>query len=314
MAHHDEGATRELAALREGRAARVLAGPTLLDLRGKDGPDLLHRLAASELRGLAPGRSAPVLLTSEKGRVLDLAQAAAHEDGLWLLCGEGRLPVVRDWIDRFTIMEELELREPGELVAVALPGDLALDRVADELSLTRPAAREATGALPGGLLLPEPAGRGGGTLVLPAAHVEAVLAGADLLATGPLPWRQWLCEQGRCHPGPALDGQRANPLELGWKGLVAFDKGCYVGQEVVARLDSYDKVRRRLARVSGEGEPPAPQDRLRQGDRATGELLEAVADLARPGRWLGLALVPRDDEGGRPTLEDGRPVECQPVG
>lgn len=314
MADHDEGAARALSALREGTAARVLAGPAVLDLRGPDGPDLLHRLAASELRGLAAGRSAPVLLTTEKGRVLDLAQATAHDEGLWLLCGEARRAAVRDWIDRFTIMEELELREADEVASVALPGELALGRVADELSLERPAPRMASGALPGGLLLPDPAGHGGGTLLVEEARVEGLLAGARLVAAGPLPWRQWLCEQGRCHPGPALDGLRANPLELGFKGLVAFDKGCYVGQEVVARLDSYDKVRRRLARVSGEGEPPAPQDRLLRGDRATGELLEAVADLTRPGHWLGLALVPRDDEGGRPTLGDGRRVEVEAVG
>ena len=60
-----------------------------------------------------------------------------------------------------------------------------------------------------------------------------------------------------------------NPLEAGLMDLVDFDKGCYVGQEVIARLDTYDKVQRELsgfAPVADElGEPP-----VSQGDRHLG--------------------------------------------
>ena len=48
--------------------------------------------------------------------------------------------------------------------------------------------------------------------------------------------------------GHVLQGDQAefNPLEAGLKEFVSFTKGCYVGQEVVARLDTYDKVQKRL--------------------------------------------------------------------
>lgn len=41
-----------------------------------------------------------------------------------------------------------------------------------------------------------------------------------------------------------------NPLELGLKDLIAWDKGCYIGQEVISRLDTYDKVSRQLMSVA----------------------------------------------------------------
>mgnify|MGYP001809463666 FL=1 len=37
-----------------------------------------------------------------------------------------------------------------------------------------------------------------------------------------------------------------NPLEIGISHMIDFDKGCYIGQEVIARLDTYDKVQRKL--------------------------------------------------------------------
>ena len=52
-------------------------------------------------------------------------------------------------------------------------------------------------------------------------------------------------------------GEEVNPLEAGLWEAVSFTKGCYVGQEVVARLNTYEKVKRYLAKLSfEEGEMP----------------------------------------------------------
>ena len=45
-------------------------------------------------------------------------------------------------------------------------------------------------------------------------------------------------------------GQEYNPLEVGLEKLIDFDKGCYIGQEVIARLDTYNKVKKRLVSLS----------------------------------------------------------------
>ncbi|MBM01453.1 MAG: hypothetical protein CL762_01850 [Chloroflexi bacterium] len=43
-----------------------------------------------------------------------------------------------------------------------------------------------------------------------------------------------------------------NPLEIGMSHLIDFDKGCYIGQEVIARLDTYDKIQRKLLMLDNE--------------------------------------------------------------
>lgn len=72
---------------------------------------------------------------------------------------------------------------------------------------------------------------------------------------------------------------------------VSFTKGCYLGQEVMARLHAMGQVRRGLFRVVGSGAPPPVGQPLFQGGRKVGDLRSTVADDA--GGFLGLALLTR---------------------
>lgn len=90
---------------------------------------------------------------------------------------------------------------------------------------------------------------------------------------------------------PADIGPADLPNEAGLDvDAISYTKGCYLGQEVMARLKSMGQVRRRLWRVAGSGEAipelPAP---LFGGGRTVGELRSAVSDGA--GGWIGLAMV-----------------------
>lgn len=69
---------------------------------------------------------------------------------------------------------------------------------------------------------------------------------------------------------------------------VSYTKGCYLGQEVMARLKSMGQVRRRVVRVSGPGPVPAGKATLFQEGRRVGELRSVARDGAG---WIGLAMV-----------------------
>jgi tRNA-modifying protein YgfZ len=81
------------------------------------------------------------------------------------------------------------------------------------------------------------------------------------------------------------------PNEAGLEAdAISYTKGCYLGQEVMARLKSMGQVRRRLLRVAGSGEIfPALPAPVFAGPRQIGELRSAVRDNA--GGWIGLAMV-----------------------
>jgi folate-binding protein YgfZ len=114
-------------------------------------------------------------------------------------------------------------------------------------------------------------GLGGIDLVAPVGAPESALANR-LEALGAEPWTRSHLEAARVEAGlPAfpreIDG-RANPLELGLRAVVDFAKGCYIGQEVVARLDAYDKVRRTLVVIESDG-PIAEGDALEPSEAAS---------------------------------------------
>ena len=97
------------------------------------------------------------------------------------------------------------------------------------------------------------------------------------------------------------------PQECGLGALVAADKGCYVGQETMARLEARGSVHRRLARIAGSGEP-AQEREVSAGGRVVGRLGRAVLDAN--GGWQALAVVLEAAAAG-PLNVVGSPVTLQ---
>ena len=100
-------------------------------------------------------------------------------------------------------------------------------------------------------------------------------------------------EQRRIRAGipavPADIGPTDLPNEGGLEtAAISYTKGCYLGQEVMARLKSMGQVRRKLRQVRGPGDTPLLPAPLFQHDRKVGELRSAVAD---GGSWIGLAMI-----------------------
>jgi len=86
----------------------------------------------------------------------------------------------------------------------------------------------------------------------------------------------WIRE-GLLRPRRAF-ARKLHPLECGLRSSISFTKGCYVGQEVVARMDSYDKIQRALHWLRGAGAAPREDASLLHGDRVVGRVLESCPD------------------------------------
>lgn len=128
-------------------------------------------------------------------------------------------------------------------------------------------------------------------LIFPAAsssEIREKLAGAAEIGADELERRR------------IADGMPAVPADIGPGDLpneggieaaaISYTKGCYLGQEVMSRLKSVGRIRRRLHRVMGAGSMPARGAPLWQGERKVGELRSAAA--ARDGAgFLGLAML-----------------------
>jgi hypothetical protein len=272
-----------------------------IEVRGKDRLDLLHRLSTNAIAGLAPGDASSTVFVTDKGRVIDRVNVCARRDSLILITSPGRELFLIRWIDKYTLTEDIRFRIiTDETVMGSLIGARMISSFLEALE-PRPRSSDAHDDGPGeaGFVF---ARRGDSSR--PLADVIASQEGAHDLAAllGALPGARWI--GGRAYEGfriasgipgsPGELNESYNPLECGLRGSVSFTKGCYIGQEVIARLDTYGKIRRRLVRVAC-AEPwtaPLPVSLTKEGAEAGA--LTSMAGVLSGGQFPGLAIVRSD--------------------
>ena len=199
-------------------------------------------------------------MTTNKGRVVDLLTLLYMSDHWLVLTSPGNQQRVIEWIDEFTFGEEIELEDVTEekgFVTVIGPRGGEVLRIE---SLESNHWVEATAAEAGILVYRVGAGQEGAfNVITPSESVEGICSA--LVEAGAQEIDAEAYEVFRLEAGSPVFGrefgEEVNPLEAGLWEAVSFTKGCYVGQEVVARLNTYEKVKRYLAKLTVEGGPVA---------------------------------------------------------
>jgi hypothetical protein len=266
---------------------------------GKDALDLLNRLTSNKVNPLPPGSGAGTLLTTNKGRVIDLLHLFATEQGLLMLASPGAQQRVAEWIDAYTFLEEVSLEDATEGTAqIGLLGPGAeglLRRITGEAPPHLERYGSAGVALAGGqalLLRSDPLNTPGYDLVAPGS--QAVALWGALAQAGATPMGETTYDLLRIEAGIPRHGwevsEEVNPWEVALEEYIHFAKGCYIGQEVVLRLKTYDKVQRRLVRLAFSGPGAQVGAKLRKGEAEAGRLT-SVAVHPLTGEQLGLGLV-----------------------
>jgi tRNA-modifying protein YgfZ len=287
-----------------------------------DGPDtgrFLHGQTSSVIEGQQPGSWIPSCCTTATGRLRALAEVLVDRDGAWLLLRGADGTALWQALDRVLFPADRVQLGPVTAVRWITPlgdGCDALPQVADGSWIS---LEDGSGWLLGRQLV-----------LLANAELPAWLADR-----APLPAREqqrWRIQQG----GPAAPGEindDTNPFEVGLADRVSLSKGCYVGQETLAKLATYDGVKQQLRRWFWRGsqgpiEPGTVLYGAKTGDESSSPRAGLItSSLAlEDGLWIGLALVRRqslqqtclragpDPDGA--LLELSRPPACvdPPVG
>ncbi|HZD37684.1 MAG TPA: hypothetical protein VE664_03500 [Actinomycetes bacterium] len=263
-----------------------------LALRGADVACYLHVVSSQHTADLRPGDATSALLLSPKGKIEFAFRLAMVDGGALLDTEAAAISGLAERLARFVFRYDVTVeRVPGSPVAVSLLGPGA-DGALEAAGL--PATPEAPGraTVAGGLAVHRAAP--GIDLVGPAAAdaLEALGRAGTALAP-PEVWELARIERGVPRWGQELtDDVLAE--EAGLLGShVHLDKGCYPGQETVARVHNLGQVQRRLAGLRFDGEePPAPRTELRTGDGRRAGQLRSVALHPDLGP-VGLAYVRR---------------------
>lgn len=291
-------------------------------LSGQDRLDYLQRMSTARLVDLDVGQGRPTAILTDIGRVVDLVTCYAGPDGAALITSApvAAEPVAAHLRHYVLYGDKVRVTNAADQVSVLrLLGADALAVAADVVEAAAGLDLDLGACPPGGWLTvgegddavwmlrhaSPPAGLNGGVDVIVSAGERTVAMAERLCAAGAAEIGADGAEYAAARIGARMpmygaeiDGQ-ANPLELGLKDLVDFAKGCYIGQEVVARLDTYEKVQRRLVSfwatepmaVGDAVLPPHEVERQAVGRRGVGRITSAAADEFGSG-WVAMALVP----------------------
>jgi hypothetical protein len=311
-------ATFEYRAVTEGSAVHDVSHMGLLKATGADALDLLNRLSTNKVVDLLPGQGAPTILTTDRGRILDLVAVVNTGDYVLLITSPGAQQTVIDWLDKYTIMEDLvveDLTASTSMLAVFGP---------ESRATVKTAARTSLNHLPPYHTMPAEVG-GCQTRII--HHPLAALSCFYLVARAEDAPRVWqlLVDSGATPVGTEAYeavrvlrgvpshgreiGEEYNPLEAGLIGCIDFAKGCYIGQEVIARLDTYQKVQKYLVNVTfGPGAAVSEGAYLGLSGKAVGKVT-SVATNPATGETLGLAYVRKGTAATGATLELLEPSE-----
>lgn len=307
----------EYAHLREGLLFDI-GDRALLELTGKDRATFLHNFCTNDIKGLRPGHGCEAFLTNIKGRILEHLFVFADADSLWVDGTPGYEEAVRGHLDRYLITEDVEIHpRSAERGMVWVVGNGVAERL---------------GAIAGNEPLPEEHLSHRGISLANGERIHCRrfdlgdLSGWQL--SGPrsaVDEAASRCEEAGIRRG-SVEIQDALRIESGLPrygvditdehlaqecrrtaAAISFTKGCYLGQEPIARIDALGHVNRELCVLEGspgDEEIPVGAALIDPAGATVGELTSTAWHPRTRSTW-GLGVLKRSSSAAGTRLAAG---------
>jgi folate-binding protein YgfZ len=297
----------------------LLSGRTQIEVRGNDRASFLHGMCTNDVKKLTSGKGCEAFFTNVQGKTIGHGYLLASDDAITIDTTPDQAAVLIPALDRYIIREQVELVDrTAERSVFLVAGATARGLLRQLLGSEPPAERldHIAATLAGSSVTVRRVDFVSGDCYFVACDInDANPVQAALDAAGAPRIGDDAVDAARIEQGTPLFGRDITPTnlpqELARDALaINFNKGCYLGQETVARIDALGHVNRYLCGVKFEGDQiPAVGTQLRAGDKQVGEVTSITFSptLKSP---LALAFVRRGHHAPGTKLEsDAGPAE-----
>lgn len=296
---HFGNPSREIESLLSSTGILDLGWRGKILVTGNDRERWLNGMVTNAVQTLPHGEGNYSFLLNSQGRILGDCNVYRRTGDVILDTSRDQIPILLSHLEHYIIMDEVELQDVSEggpdagpletALALAGPGAPA---ILAALGVKLPSAPAAAG---NARLFPGAIANTGVTIIeapqvlvpcyevwLPSAEARSIWAA--FLAAGAQPAGLLAAESLRVLEGTPLYGVDLNehdlPQETNQLRALNFNKGCYLGQEIVERIRSRGKVHRQFRQFSLNGAiGPLPLE-LRSGDHAVGRITSAASIAA----------------------------------
>ena len=287
----------QVRALQSGCGALVLEDLAVLEARGADRASWLNGLVTQDTRAIPPGRAVYAAAVAVKGKILTDLWVCARPDALLLLVPRARAADLFAHLDRYIVMEDVSLTTLDAQVLSLQGAGAVAPPVGEVFAVDR-------------------GGFGGFDVVLTAETVDAVAAWARaevdagrVTVVGAEAWSLAAVLRGVPRFGVDFDTSHFVQEAAITPRAVSFNKGCYLGQEVVCRLEMRGQVQRHLLALEVSGAVPARGDVV----KAEGQDVGVVTSVAPVGEGARVLAMVRHAASEKPLELLGHPAVTRPV-
>ncbi|MCA9260310.1 MAG: hypothetical protein KDA61_13960 [Planctomycetales bacterium] len=277
---------------------------------GADAPAFLHKFCTNDVASLQPGQGCEAFFTDVKGKVLAHGIVLRDAEACHLLLPAANTADLQAHLERYVIREDVAFCDQSDDCTICL---LSSDRACDALQIGDVARAVPTATWSHVALETNPCET---EARLVRAHALGASAWLLIISQNALPaWRRVIetsqlnqpgddeFEQARIAAGWPLWGVDFGPENLPQEvdrdvECISFRKGCYLGQETVARLDAMGHVNRQL-RLIEFASPATSEGMPKRGELlsvagAEAGVLTSVAPRPVEGRWRALAMLKKN--------------------
>ena len=274
-----------------------------LQITDSDHLTFLHNQSTNDFKNLKPGEGCDTIFVTSTARTIDLATVYVLDEAVISIVSPNRREYLMTWLDRYIFFgDKVKLQDITDQSAMfslvgpqsqSLLAKLGVTSLQDqpqgthqEVVLAEQPVRVAVGS---GLAI------AGYTLIMNseyAADVWAALVAAGSVPMGDRAWEQLRIQQGRPTPDQELT-EDYNAVEACLWQAISLNKGCYIGQETIARLDTYKGVKQQLWGIRLNQSVQPGSEIFHEGEKVG--ILTSITQ-AEPG-YLGLGYI-RTKAGG----------------
>lgn len=293
----------EHAVVREAAGVMDQSQRGKIEATGRDRAAFLHGMLSSDIKGLQPGQGCPATFLDAHGKVVSLLLVHCLPDRLVLEMDRALVGPTLAAFDRFLISERVEFEDASDRAGIlTLAGPAARGTVEKALDQAIPELRPAHHAVFGveGLdvrvVRADETGEEGYDLWVAPDGLTRLWERATAAGARPVGWEAWnilRVEAGVVRHGADIDASTL-VLEAPLDHAYSLNKGCYIGQEVIARVTYRGHVNRKIVGFRfPDARIPAPGAAVVVDGKEIGRITSAVVSPAL-GRGLALGFVRRE--------------------
>ena len=250
----------ELNTLYTGVGMRDLSSLGLIELRGNDALDFLHRISTNSIKNIVKGEIAKTIFTTEKGKIIDTAIVINLDEYQLLVCSREHQEKMMIWLQKYVISDDVKLNNiNGKYTLLEILGPqadsfmtLISGNIVNNIQLNTIKIINTEGIIFFLMKHHDHNGQLNYWILADPIYAQKLIryivenrGPFDFNLIGEETYNYYRVENG-IPIAPSEINDLYTPHDVGLMNFVNTTKGCYIGQEVIARLDTYDKVQKSL--------------------------------------------------------------------